>query len=116
MEIVVGSDDNTLYVLNAEDGSLRYNYSAEDDIESSPIIADVDGDEILEIVFGDNQGYIHVINAAGSSGGEWQMFKQCLKRAGYYYDSSCAGALSSSVTEDVGEDAVSGNLKVYIWE
>lgn len=116
MEVVVGSDDGYLYVLNGEDGSLQYNYSTGSDIESSPIIADVDDDGLLEIAFGNNAGNFYIISAAGSSGAEWQMFHQCLKRAGYYYDPSCAGSLTSSVTEAMGEDAASGNLRVYIWE
>lgn len=116
MEVVVGSDDDYLYVLNGEDGSLQFSYDSESDIESSPIIADLDDDGLLEIAFGNNAGNFYIISAAGSSGAEWPMFHQCLKRAGYYYDLTCAGSLTSQITEEVGEDAVSGNLKVYIWE
>ncbi|MEE8401230.1 MAG: FG-GAP-like repeat-containing protein [Candidatus Hydrothermarchaeaceae archaeon] len=115
-EVVIGSDDGKLYVLNGEDGSLAYNYTTGNAISSSPIIADMDGDGRLEIAFGNDGGNFYIIGSSGSSGGEWQMFHQCLKRAGYYYDKSCAGPLSSSITEAVGEDAISGNLKVYMWD
>ena len=115
-EAVVGSDDGYLYVVNLDDGTLEYSYSTGDAIESSPILADLDDDGILEIAFGNNAGNFYVISAPGSSGVEWQMFRQCLKRAGYYYDTGCSGTLTSSVTEELGEDAVSGNIKVYVWE
>lgn len=116
MEVVIGSNDGYLYVLNGEDGSLQFNHSTGSPIKSSPIIADLDDDNLLEIAFGNDAGDFYILGASGSNGAEWPMFHQCLKRAGYYYDSTCAGSMTSTVTETVGEDAVSGNLKVYIWE
>ena len=50
-EIVIGSYDDKVYVLNGEDGSLVWDYTATNSIASPTSIADLNNDEHLEIVF-----------------------------------------------------------------
>jgi len=50
-EIVIGSYDNHLYVLNGEDGSVKWEYNAQYYIAAPTSIADLNNDGHLEIVF-----------------------------------------------------------------
>jgi outer membrane protein assembly factor BamB len=50
-EIVIGSYDNHLYVINAEDGSPEWDYPATYYIGAPTAIADLNNDDHLEIVF-----------------------------------------------------------------
>ncbi len=51
MEIVIGSYDHYIYVLNAEDGSLAWSYLTPYYVAAPTSIADLDGDDHLEIVY-----------------------------------------------------------------
>jgi outer membrane protein assembly factor BamB len=50
-EITIGCYDNHVYVLNAEDGSLRWSYPAPYYVGAPTSIADLNNDDHLEIVF-----------------------------------------------------------------
>jgi LruC domain-containing protein len=65
-EIVVGSTDKKLYVLNW-DGSTRWTYETGDMIFSSPEVADIDPSiSGLEIVFGSGDSYVYHLDQAGN--------------------------------------------------
>ncbi len=64
-EVIAGSDDGKLYVLNS-DGTLKWSYSAENKISSSPAIGDVNNDGSLEIVFGSEDMSVYVVDSNGS--------------------------------------------------
>lgn len=49
-EIAIGCYDNSLYVLNGEDGSLEWDYPTSSYVGAPTSIADLNGDEHLEIV------------------------------------------------------------------
>ena len=53
-EIVIGSYDHYIYLLNAEDGSLEWSYYAPYYVAAPTSIADVDADNDLEIVYTSN--------------------------------------------------------------
>ena len=61
LEIIFGSDDKNLYVIDWE-GNLLSNYFAGGKIQSSPIVDDLDNNGILEIVFGSNNGNLYAVN------------------------------------------------------
>jgi outer membrane protein assembly factor BamB len=50
-EIAIGCYDNHLYVLNGEDGSLRWDYPASYYVGAPTSVADLNNDDHLEIVF-----------------------------------------------------------------
>ncbi len=61
MELVIGSDDDTLYALEMD--SLLWKYGTGGDVRSSPALGDIDGDSKLEVVFGSNDGSIYALHA-----------------------------------------------------
>jgi len=65
MELVIGSDDDTLYALEMD--SLLWKYGTGDDVRSTPALGDIDGDSKLEVVFGSNDGSIYALHAENGS-------------------------------------------------
>jgi len=63
-EIIVGSRDKSLYILNSS-GGVERRYSINGRILSSPAVADLDGDGNAETVFGADDGFMYVINSTG---------------------------------------------------
>lgn len=60
LDVYVGSDDSYLYLLDGSTGSIIDRFQTYGAIHTSPSVADVDGDEHLEIAFYDwgfDQGY-----------------------------------------------------------
>jgi outer membrane protein assembly factor BamB len=57
MEVIVGSDDQNVYVLNGATGALKWAFPTDAKVRSSPTIADIDGDGRLEIVIGSAKIY-----------------------------------------------------------
>jgi outer membrane protein assembly factor BamB len=51
MEIVIGSYDHYIYCLNSEDGSVEWSYITSAYVAAPTAIADLDGDDHLEVVF-----------------------------------------------------------------
>ena len=52
LEVVIGSKDEALFVLNGEDGSILWSYPLPDSWNGgSPVVADIDGDLQPEVVF-----------------------------------------------------------------
>ncbi len=67
LEVIAGSDDNTIYAINAEDGSPLWSFVTMGDITTAPAIADLDNDHIPEIVAAGADGSIHVLNGEDGS-------------------------------------------------
>jgi len=115
LEAVIVNNAGTLYVLNGKDGSVQQSRSiTASGTDASPIIADLDGDQLLEVIVGTGDGKLFVFDTPGT-GVEWPTFHQCLKRAGYYYDSDCAGALAFPTLQNPAADAFEGIIRVTLW-
>ncbi len=96
-EVVVGSVDGNVYCFDGLDGSLRWSFSAEDWVHSSPAVADLDGDGVKEVVFGSYDHKVYCLSGADGSE-KWEMLT--------------AGSVHSSPTvSDVDGD---GKLEVLI--
>ena len=67
-EIIAGSRDKTLYILNTT-GQVKQTYTVNGRILASPAVADLDGDGKAEIAFGSDDGSLYVINSTGYA--EW---------------------------------------------
>jgi len=75
LEIVFGTyfNDENIYALNAEDGSLLWSYNTGGCNDASPVIADVDGDDSLEVIVPASSPY-HVYCFKGTTGEiEWDV-------------------------------------------
>ncbi|MFQ6041223.1 MAG: FG-GAP-like repeat-containing protein [Candidatus Poribacteria bacterium] len=62
LEVVIGSSDGNLYVLDGATGAVEQSYATFNSIESSAGLADFDGDGDLEIVVGSNDSNVYFIN------------------------------------------------------
>lgn len=68
LEIVIGSLDGKLYVLNGTDGNLEWSFQTGGAIYSSAGLADLDYDGLIDvIVVGSTDGKLYVLNGSGSS-------------------------------------------------
>ncbi len=75
LEIVFGTyfNDEHVYALNGEDGSLLWSYNTGGCNDASPAIADVDGDDSLEVIIPASSPY-HVYCFKGTNGEiEWDV-------------------------------------------
>ncbi|MFC2004948.1 carboxypeptidase regulatory-like domain-containing protein [Chloroflexota bacterium] len=53
LDVYIGSEDGRLYILDGASGSRMTSFRAGASIRSSPSVADIDGDGVLEVVFAD---------------------------------------------------------------
>jgi len=63
-EIVIGSRDKNLYILNSYTGKLLRKYLTNAPICSSPAIANIDGENESEIIFGSDDGMLYIMNSS----------------------------------------------------
>jgi len=60
-DLLLGSYEY-LYALNGENGSLLWKFKTGGWVDSSPAIADIDGDSKPEVVFGSEDNYLYALN------------------------------------------------------
>ncbi|ODS40855.1 MAG: hypothetical protein A7315_07525 [Candidatus Altiarchaeales archaeon WOR_SM1_79] len=88
-EIVFGSMDKNLYVLDAYNGKLLKKYLTNAPICSSPAIANIDGENGSEIIFGSDDGMLYIMNSS------WERV----------WSYECKGAIKTSpVIADLNDD------------
>lgn len=72
LEVVIGSTAGSLYILNASDGSLEWQFSTGGGIHASAALANLDKDDYTEIVVGSTDGTVYCFQWDGTSGNtEW---------------------------------------------
>lgn len=72
IEVVIGSQDNYIYILNSKTGALEYKYLTGGIVDSTAALADIDGDGYLEIVIGSADNKVYSLQWDGSTGTvEW---------------------------------------------
>jgi len=113
LEVVVGSNNGKVYMFDGDptdgvnegkkypmytgEGTNKFDLLWEFDTHdyngtgsigiSSPVVADIDKDGMLEVVIGDNGGRVYCISAGGSSSRgqrDWTMFHSDLNNSGLY--------------------------------
>ncbi len=62
---VFGSDDRNMYFISA-DGLRNASYTLSKGIDSSPALADLNGDNHTEVIFGSDDGSLYIINYPGA--------------------------------------------------
>ncbi len=73
--IIVGTLSSKLYVLDWNGNDLAgFPYDVPADIESTPAVADLDGNGIYDIVFGCNNKYLYSIDMTGSATPEFPIY------------------------------------------
>jgi len=72
LEIIFGSDNDSLYAINA-DGTKLWSFGTSGDIKKAPAIGDLDGDGNNEIVVGSSDSTIYCLNGEDGSL-EWSSF------------------------------------------
>lgn len=101
LEVVVGSTNGYLYILNASNGSLEYKFKTEGPIYSSPALTNIDVDKYLEIIVGSNDGNVYCFQWNGKTGKEkWKFSTQ-----GAVYSSPAIG----DIDEDGKFEVVAGS-------
>jgi hypothetical protein len=72
IEVVIGSGDSNIYILDGVSGVLEYSHGTGGSVHASAAIANLDGDPYLEIVMGSSDGDIYCLEWDGTSGSvEW---------------------------------------------
>ena len=69
-EVLMGSDDHNLYVLDV-DGNLKWSFEAGRNVRSTPAIGDIDGDGQLEVVFGSMDNTLYILGHDGVKEAEY---------------------------------------------
>jgi hypothetical protein len=97
IEVVIGSGDGNIYVLDGVSGALEYCHGTGGAVHASAAIANLDGDSYLEIVMGSGDGDIYCLQWDGVVGSvEWTY-------------TTGAAVFSSAAIGDIDND---GNLEI----
>lgn len=118
LDLVFGTDDGKVYALSGNNGNLLWtvdlaaHYGADFDIDHAPLIADFDGDGLLDvfIVGGhtsypdieNNYGRAYMISIGAGNGPEWLMFQHDILRR----STLCENEMSIDEIENLGDFSV----------
>lgn len=94
--IILGADDDKVRALNPDNGSIRWEFSSQDDIESSPVVAP-DG----SIYVGSFDGFLYKLNGSGSplsAYSSWPAFRGDAAHTGRAVATSGSGRLANLST------------------
>lgn len=108
-EILLYTMDGLLLCLSGADGAPIWTYSTAGRVKTTGTgiaLADLDADGTIEIVFGDDQGFVYILNAGGDEKRVW--------RTGVRAE-SCAtiGDVDGNGTLDILMSSMDGNLRCY---
>lgn len=67
IDVVFGSIDDKVYVVNGETGAQVWTYTTDDEIYSSPTVGDLISGGTAEIVIGSCDGNVYALNDSGSN-------------------------------------------------
>jgi len=117
-EVIFGSSDCRLRVVNGEDGSPVWTFRADPnyEIENAPIVADFDNDGYNDIfcIGGrgnpdslPNYGRAYAISGASGGGDTWTMYRHDIRRTG------CQFAMQTAVREPQLQMPLGINMRSY---
>ena len=95
MEVVVGSEDNSIYCLSGINGSVKWSYKTGGLIESSPAIGDVDGDGRKEVIISSSDDKVYCLWGINGS------VKWFYKTGGPVYSSPAIGDVDGDGRKEV---------------
>lgn len=103
-EVVVGSLDGNIYVLNGANGHIEWNYTTGAAVYSSVALANIDDDPQLEILFGSNDTYLYCLD--GKTGNmQWRF-----KTDGAVYSSPAVGDVDGDGDLEVVFGSLDGSI------
>ena len=107
LEVVIGSDDGNVYVLNGANGALEHKFSTGGAVYASAALANLDGDDYLEIVIGSLDGKIYCFEWDDTTGStEWTF-----STGGAVYSSAAIGDVNGDGAYEIVVG--SNNGKIY---
>ena len=73
-DVIVGGSDGVIYVLDGADGSIAWTYQAVNAGRftfNQPVIVDLDGDHVAELLYGDERGNVSLLPTPGLFIDDW---------------------------------------------
>ena len=112
LEIVVGSNDNSVYVWNG-DGTIAPGWpqSTDGEVRSSPALGDIDNDNELEIIVASYDGSVYAWNGDGSFVPGWPI----LVEGGFIYSSPALGDIDGDGELEIVIGTYGVSPSVYAW-
>jgi len=107
VKTVVGSTNDTLYVINS-DGTLDWKLATSGDVRSSPSFADVDGNNTLEVFFGSDDNYVYGYHHNGTPLAGWPI------NIGYTVKNQVV--FSDLNNDEIPEIMISSNDELFVFE
>ncbi|MEA2055060.1 MAG: FG-GAP-like repeat-containing protein, partial [Candidatus Thermoplasmatota archaeon] len=106
MEVIIGSLDNTVYVIDGATGTTEWSFTTNDSIYSSAAIANIDDDPYLEIVVGSNDTNVYCLQWDGNTGSvEWNF-----STGGAVYSSPAIGDVDGDGELDIVVGSLDGSV------
>jgi len=103
-EVVIGSLDGNIYVLNGANGHIEWNYTTGAAVYSSVALANIDDDPQLEILVGSNDTYLYCLD--GKTGNmQWRF-----KTDGAVYSSPAVGDVDGDGDLEVVFGSLDGSI------
>ncbi|MCP4503423.1 MAG: hypothetical protein GY822_26120 [Deltaproteobacteria bacterium] len=110
-DVVFGSQDFSIYALDAETLKLKKGFPVETEyrIYGAPALGDIDGDDVVDIVVGSADGKVYAVNGKGKALKGWPV-----KIDGKVHGSPAIADLDLNGTFEVA--IVSDDGKVYVFD
>ncbi len=106
IEVVIGSMDGKVYILNGKTGALEWSYQTGSGVASSAAIADLDGDPYFEIITGSTDGKVYCLKWDGTTGS----VKWTFTTSGSVFSSPAIGDIDGDGKYDVVVGSDDGNI------
>ncbi|MGC9309035.1 MAG: PQQ-binding-like beta-propeller repeat protein, partial [Thermoplasmatota archaeon] len=103
-EVVIGSLDGYIYVINGTNGAEKWNFSTGGRVFSSAAIANIDTDPQLEVIVGSNDGFLYCLD--GKNG----MKQWNYSTAGAIYSSPAVGDINGDGKLDIVVGSLDGKI------
>lgn len=90
LDVVVGSNDNMIYLLDGKQGGLHWRFRTDGPVQSSPLLVDLTSDGQLDVVCGTDGGRVYALDGTGRK--IWEAPEDLQPGAGNEFQSSPAAA------------------------
>ncbi len=90
LDVVVGSNDNIIYLLDGRQGGLLWRFRTDGPVQSSPLLVDLTNDGTPDVVCGTDGGRVYALDGEGRK--IWEAPEDLKPGAGNEFQSSPAAA------------------------
>lgn len=106
LEVVIGSTDGNVYILNGADGSLEHTFSTGGGVYASAALANLDADACIEIIIGSTDCNVYCLQWDGTTGStEWT-----ISTGGAVYSSAAVGDVDGDGSLEIVVGSNDGNV------